>query len=132
MSRIYPLGLVGESNYQAAIRQCSEGERVYICHERDNPYDDLALKVETRSGQTIGYIARSSWIRNAIHDEGRGATATVLSVKDAGTGVMGVVINVTLTDDDILERKYKRAPAETTGSANLGTLEKMLRGIFSR
>jgi hypothetical protein len=58
--KIYPLGLVGESNYQAAIAQCHEGERVGIYHEPDNPYDDLALRVENNIGQVIGYISRSA------------------------------------------------------------------------
>ena len=41
----YPVGLAGESNYQAAICVCREGEPVQICHEIGNPYDEDALVV---------------------------------------------------------------------------------------
>ncbi|SNS53770.1 HIRAN domain-containing protein [Sphingomonas laterariae] len=106
MSKLYPVGIVGERNYQSAIKRCRQGERVYICHEPDNPYDDLALKVETGGGQTIGYIARTSWLRDAIHEEGRGCTATILSIAAGDAGALGVVLNVALSDDDVRERSY--------------------------
>ncbi|ARS29054.1 HIRAN domain-containing protein [Sphingomonas sp. KC8] len=121
MSKIYPVGVVGERNYQASIGRCRAGERVYICHEPDNPYDDMALKVETAGGETIGYIARSSWLRDAIHEQGRGATATIFNIAAGDTGLLGVVLHVTLTDDDIRERSYEAAPIEKAqNSGGLG------------
>jgi hypothetical protein len=125
MSKIYPVGLVGESNYQEQISSCSRGERVYICHEADNPYDDLALKVETAGGQTLGYIARSSWLRDAIHEQGRGVTAVIKEI--AGPeGRIGVVIDVTLTDDEVYHRQYGANNDQEV------TLGRMLRGLFRR
>ncbi len=112
--KVYQLGIVGESNYQDAICQCIEGERVYVCHEPDNPYDDLALKVETAGGRTIGYVAKSSWLRRAIHDEGRGVTCTIRSLGRGDGDIVGVVLDVTLTDDDIRERAYGDSPAAPT------------------
>lgn len=134
MSKIYPLGLVGESNYQAAIGSCHEGERVYVCHEPDNPYDRLALRVETGGGQVIGYIPKSSWLRNAIHEEGRGVTTTILSIEKArGTKNMGVVINVVLSDDDVSERSYETRPEPQKRAPNTGknqALSNLLRSLF--
>lgn len=104
--KVYPLGLVGESHYQDAIRNCHPGESVAICHEPDNPYDNRALRVENDIGQLIGYVPKSSWLREAIHEEGRGVAATILSVADGGSGNLGVVINVTLTDDVLADREH--------------------------
>lgn len=106
--KIYPVGLVGESQYQSEIRNCSEGEPVRICHETGNPHDELALRCETRDGTVIGYIARSSWVRRALHEEGRGCAATIKSIASAGDGLFGVVIDVTLTDDPLLQRPFAR------------------------
>jgi hypothetical protein len=132
MSKIYPVGLVGEQSYQAAIRGCYAGERAYICHEPDNPYDAMALKVETAGGQTIGYIARSSWLRDAIHEQGRGVTATILSVETGAGGHLGVVLNVTLTDDDIRERSYSETAKILTRGAKEGRsiVAGLLKGLF--
>ena len=66
MNKVYPLGLVGESNYQVAIRRCAIGERVYIAEEINNPYDSRALAVERNGGALIGYIPRDSWLREVI------------------------------------------------------------------
>lgn len=104
--KVYPLGLVGESHCQDAITQCFAGERVYVCHELGNPFDEMALKVETAGGAKLGYIAKSSWLRGAIHEEGRGVTAVIKSIERVEGGQMGVVLDVTLTDDDIRQRYY--------------------------
>lgn len=104
--KVYPLGIVGESNYQEAIGQCHVGEKVSICHEPDNPYDSRALRVENDIGQVIGYVPKKSWLREAIHEEGRGVAATIKSIGATSEGVMGVVIDVTLTDDMVIERQH--------------------------
>lgn len=140
MSKVYPVGIVGEANYQAAIRSCCAGERVYVCHEEGNPHDDLALRVETGGGRTIGYIARSSWLREAIHEQGRGCVATIMAIEGEGRGALGVVLNVTLTDDDISVRAYQgaggvSAPRRPEASRQVGqaagkAVGQLLRGLF--
>lgn len=127
--KLYPVGIVGEANYQTAIMQCHEGERVFICHEQDNPYDTLALRVERRNREVIGYIPRSHWLRKAIHDEGRGCTATIKSINLGDEGKTGIVLDVGLCDDEIMIRHYAAptipAPTKTDGIAGL------IRGIFA-
>jgi hypothetical protein len=104
--KVYPVGLVGESNYQDPIRSCHRGEAVAICFERDNPYDDRALRVENDAGRVIGYVPKTNWLREAIHEEGRGVAATIKSIDEADKGLLGVVLDVTLTDDALPERFY--------------------------
>lgn len=88
MSRGYPFGIVGEASYQPAIRRCATGQRVLVLHERNNPYDDFALIVVTGDGETIGYIPKSSWLRDAIHEEGKGCAATIMSIDRAGASIL--------------------------------------------
>lgn len=104
----YSVGIVGESNYQAAIRNCAPGDRVDVMHEIDNPYDDRALAVVTDGGATIGYIAKSSWLRDAIHDEEKGCGASIRSIQQADGGELGVVLDVTLNDEMLGTRAYAR------------------------
>jgi hypothetical protein len=101
----YPVGLAGESNYQAAICICRAGETVSVCHEIGNPHDENALVVLSNRGEKIGYIPRSSWLRDAIHEEGKGCEATILSI-EGEREPMGVVIDVRLTDDELEIRDY--------------------------
>lgn len=110
--RIYPVGIVGKSAYQDAIGRTHAGEPVKIFHEPDNPHDELALVVENNLGEPIGYIPRASWLRRCIHEDGRGCAATVKSIEAPTDGVKGVVIDVTVTDDEVFERSYmaRRAP----------------------
>lgn len=127
--KLYPLGLVGESNYQPAIASCSEGERVFVCIEENNPFDDRALRVERPNGQVIGYIPRTSWLRDAIHDQGRGCAATIKSISRGNDGLAGVVIDVCLCDDDLRVRQYA-APVQTQQKQGSG-FTGLIRGIFS-
>jgi hypothetical protein len=105
--KIYPLGIVGESNYQASIAKCRQGESVQICHETENPFDPQALRVENFLGKVIGYIPKDCWLRDAIHDQGRGCAATIKDIMLGDSGIYGVVLDVTLTDDTVNVRKYK-------------------------
>lgn len=111
MSKTYPVGIVGEASYQASIRCCSEGQRVHILHEPDNPYDPEALAVVTDDGETIGYIARDCWLQDAIHEEGRGCEASIKEIAAAGAKKLGVVIDVTLCGRGVGTRIFNRAPA---------------------
>ncbi len=127
--KIYPLGLVGESNYQAAIADTYVGGVVRICHELGNPYDELALRAENGAGQIIGYVPRNSWLRDAIFGSGRGVAATVREITGGNGQSLGVVINVTLTDDEIPERNYVPTPTESP-QLEVGGLSSFVRGIF--
>ena len=118
--KIYPVGLVGESNYQRAISETYVASKVLICHEIGNPHDELALRVENVDGKVIGYISRNSWLRDAIFGSGRGCAATIREVTKGANGTLGVVINVTLTDDDIPERTYQPESRKSTPSPNPG------------
>jgi hypothetical protein len=102
----YHVGLAGESFYQPQIEWSSPGERVWVCHEPNNPHDDLALRVETGGGQTIGYIPRGNWLRRAVHEQGRGLAATIASIAGGEGEFLGVVITVALTDDEVPIRSY--------------------------
>jgi hypothetical protein len=124
------IGLVGESHYQAAIANTYVGSTVRVCHEAGNPFDELALRVETGQGEVIGYIPKSSWLRRAIFDEGRGCAATVREITGTDKASLGVVINITLTDDPIFERKYAAESRETTPPA-AGGLGAFVRGLLS-
>jgi hypothetical protein len=83
--------------------------------EPTNPFDSLALRVETRRGEVIGYIPKSSWLRAAIHEEGRGCASTIASIAAGGAGLLGVVIDVTLCDDDLPLREYQQTEPRSSG-----------------
>ena len=118
----YRVGLVGESHYQAAIRASRVGERVQICHERGNPHDAGALVVKSRAGETIGYVPRSSWLREAIVEEDRGVAARIDTIGSGGAGLLGVVLHVELNEDPVPRSKY--GPAPPTGL--LGWIARLL------
>ncbi len=102
----YPVGIVGESNYQSAIRGCRVGEPVEIAHELGNPHDEEALVVLTASGKVIGYVGRGSWLCEAVHGEGQGCTATILSIDGAKGGDLGVVVEVSMNQRGLSTRRY--------------------------
>lgn len=106
VNRGYPVGVVGESNYQHTIRSCREGQRVQVLHEIGNPYDELALVVMTEAGEKLGYIPKSCWLRDAVHEEAKGCGATILSIS-AGPNGAGVVIDVELDSDGVEECAYR-------------------------
>ena len=119
--KAYPVGLAGESNYQDAICVCREGEPVRICNEIGNPYDEDALVVVSSRDETIGYIRRSNWLREAIYDQERGCEATILSI-EGDREPMGVVIEVRLTDDELDIRDYLPAARSDAKSGSTGCL----------
>lgn len=108
--RSYPEGIVGESFYQDAIARCRAGDVVKLCLEPDNPHDPLAIAVRTMSGEKIGHIARTSWLRDAIHRDGQGVSAFILSMH-GDPGMRGVVLRVSL-DGTPLEKQPYRARAQ--------------------
>ena len=126
--RTYQLGVVGEANYQPAIRRCSPGDSVELVHEPDNPYDDLALAVVTLDGQTIGYVARDCWLQDAVHEEGKGCDATIKDIRSSEGGKLGVVLDVCLNAKGVGERAFSRAASpRTSRGAN-----RPAKGFWSR
>lgn len=107
--REYRVGLVGESKYQKAIRRCGEGDDVELLHEPDNPFDQLAIAAVSERGDTIGYIGRDSWLRDAIHDQGKGCAAKIRSINGGALGLLGVVIDVELCGGPIGKRRFEHA-----------------------
>ncbi|CAN5370012.1 hypothetical protein BH10PSE14_BH10PSE14_04560 [soil metagenome] len=103
----YPLGIVGESNYQLAISRCAVGDVCVIVHEIGNPYDSLALAVLSAHGDKIGFIAKSSWLRTAIHEEGKWCDATIRQIAPSEAGLLAVVLDVTLCDGPISTLAYE-------------------------
>lgn len=104
--KTYPVGIVGEKNYQAAIRKLREGDQVTLWHEPDNPYDERAIAVATATGATIGYIGKDSWLRDVLLEEAKPCTAGVLRLASGPKGT-GVTIEVTLAGQPVRERPFK-------------------------
>lgn len=102
----YPVGIVGERSYQSQIKTLREGQPVQLWHEPGNPYDDRAVAVATFAGETIGYLARDFWLRDALLDEQKPCSARVLRLAKNGK-MTGVVIEVTLSGSPIGERDFK-------------------------
>ncbi|MEM8917217.1 MAG: hypothetical protein AAGE37_00040 [Pseudomonadota bacterium] len=90
MGKSYPVGIVGESNYQRAIGQTSEGDPVTILLELDNPYSKTgkSLRVENVYGDVIGYIADDHWLKSALVHERQGCQAVVLGIEGNPIGVI--------------------------------------------
>lgn len=51
--------LVGESQYQDALRRARPGDRLVLRPEPSNPHDPAAIRAETSAGETIGYLPRA-------------------------------------------------------------------------
>lgn len=109
MARTYNIGIVGESNYQDAIRSCAQGDPVLVQLEPDNPYDDRALAVVRTDGRVIGYIPRDSFLQRAVHREGQGCIAEIAAIRVGREAMRGVVIEVELVDEPLGQRSF--APA---------------------
>jgi hypothetical protein len=95
----YYVGIVGESNYQSAVRMLHEGFRVDLVPEPDNRHDPNAIRVDSITGETIGYVPRDSWLTDAIIGQGVDCFAVVHELTGEGKRNRGVVIEVWLGDD---------------------------------
>lgn len=98
-SKSYPVDLVGERHYQAAIGDAAAGDAVALLTEPGNPYDDRAIVAVDGAGRTLGYLHRDSWLRGALIDEGRGAAAAIDTVGAGRDGFAQLRLQVSLTDD---------------------------------
>lgn len=97
----YPVGLVGESKYQGAVKQARAGDMVTLAYEPDNPHDPEAIVALDRRGNRLGYIPRESFLQRIFHDEGGGVAAVVKSVAGEGkSGKLGIVLEVELDAGD--------------------------------
>ena len=105
MPKSYPVGLVGEQHYQAAISKCSIGEPVSIIHEIGNPYDDLALVAKDRRGNTIGYVPRDSFLRGVYHEQDRSVDATIKEISHR-SGFNQVVLEAQISDHPPEQIRY--------------------------
>lgn len=108
----YPVGLVGEAEYQGAITTARAGDVVHVVHERGNPHDPDALAVLTRDGYKIGYISRDSWLREALAEQGKGADAVIQSIGGPSGGCLGVVLTVSLTEGPLRSADFPAPPSK--------------------
>lgn len=106
--KAYPVAIVGERNYQDAIAAIGEGEDVVLFHEPDNPYDDRAIAVVCH-GDTIGYLARDSWLHAALLAESKPLSARVHRINRGDDGQIGVTLEVSLAGEPLRERRYMPA-----------------------
>ena len=98
--KTYPVGLVGESNYQRAISRCSVGQEVFLVREPDNEFDPKAIVCLNHRRETIGYISRDSFVQGVVHDQGLGCSAKIKGLRKSGDkGFVGVVIDLEITDE---------------------------------
>lgn len=107
-AKTYPLSLVGEQHYQAAIAGCREGDPAQVWHEPDNPHDERALAVSDAGGRTLGYLPRDSFAHTALLDEGRGCRAKILRLFTAERGHTRVSLELQVCDGAVRERPYTR------------------------
>ena len=107
--KAYPVNIVGESFHQAAIRRCAEGDTVTLYREAGNPHDDRAIVVKTADGASIGYLPREHWLQRVVHEEGGGATVTILALHTVA-GNVSVVLSavVDCTDTGVVAYQARR------------------------
>lgn len=96
MAKRYPVGLVGESNYQQAIRAMKVGDPVWLEREPDNPHDPAAIRVVDCDDNVLGYIPRDHWLKRAMIEEGRECPAKIKEIHggDRGRPSRGIVLDV--------------------------------------
>ena len=129
MENSYPVGIVGESHYQAAINRTREGDLVAILQELNNPYSKTgtALRVDNSNGETIGYIAEDHWLRDALIHQKKGCRASVLGIEGEPKGV---VLEIHLGGEvmPVIEYGKKSIPS----NAGPTSIASMARNLFKR
>lgn len=104
--KAYPIRLAGTRSYVLAVSAAAIGDPAHILRETGNPFDAEALVVVDGDARTLGYVPRGNWLRRALIEEEKGASAIVEAAEDGG-----ITLSVTLTDDGpIGERDF--VPAE--------------------
>ena len=112
----YPVQVVGESNYQSAVRTLRAGQPMRLVHEPNNPYDQRAVSVRTTRGKIVGYLPRGSWVTEVLLDQELPVDASVLEVSSGQAGQRGVVLHVVVGAGDGVEvRGYDFAAGRSIG-----------------
>lgn len=85
---------------QRAVARCSEGERLTLIRDPNNPHDNGAIKVVRLNGQELGYIPAhvsrggdSSGLAHGM-DRGDKYQCRISALTGEGTGVLGVNIEI--------------------------------------
>ncbi len=108
MGKRYSVGLVGELHYQGAVRRARPGDGVTLALQPDNPHDRNAIVALDRHGDILGYVARENFLQRLVHEEGRGASATVMKVVEEAQGRnLGIVLEVEIDDMDLPTVGYR-------------------------
>lgn len=130
--RLYPVGVVGESNYQPAIRRTRVGQPVSFKHEPSNKYDRRAIMVTSSNGELIGYLPRESWLHRVMLDEGQQVSARIKAIDGSPRGV---VLDLVLGTPEELTLAVAHEPADymatihvdVQDSSSKDTMEKLGR-----
>jgi len=93
--KFYPVRLAGTRSYADAVGQAVAGDPVTLLRELGNPHDADAIAVVDGDARTLGYVPRDNWLRGALVDEGKSATASIEAAPDGG-----VTISVALIDGE--------------------------------
>jgi len=102
--RQYRVGLVGEANYQQAIKRGRVGVPVDLVHEPENPHDSTAISARIPGGGIIGYVPRDNWIKRAMLDEQWTIRARIGAIQGEEHGNLGVVLDLVMLDDAEVEQ----------------------------
>lgn len=80
---------VSFGNRQAILNELNVGDTLAVVPEPDNPYDPNAVRVETPSGEIVGYLSRGTLVCRRSHG------ARVRSKgRSRASGLIGITIEV--------------------------------------
>jgi hypothetical protein len=65
--------LVGVSFYQDALSRVRRGSRSAWCMSRTTLTMKWAIRVDSRTGETLGYLPRRSWLKLEVHEKAAAA-----------------------------------------------------------
>lgn len=88
-------------HYRRAVASVREGDQIQAYREPDNPFDPDAILLTNARGEKIGYIPRDSFLKDVVHDEGRGFTALVARKRRRDDGETGVILEVEIVDEEL-------------------------------
>jgi hypothetical protein len=124
----YSIELVGESNYQPAVKRLRQGDPIELEHEPSNTFDPMAVVARDVVGRTVGYVPRDSWLQRLIAEEGEDVLARVRAIVGGGPGKpsLGVLLDVWTGKEAAAERAGVAVPdkprPESRTSAALGQI----------
>jgi hypothetical protein len=107
--------LAGESHYQGALRNCEEGERLWLHREPDNPYDPNAISAWNQSKQLIGYIKRDIAADLAEQmDRGQWIEVTIANLTGGTPDKPTIGCNIHITFERLSYRRIPRKQLPTS------------------